>query len=46
MEVIYEMDVGDMPVTVAVNINGCSVHEIGQVKWGDRIAATPVKVAK
>jgi fumarate hydratase class I len=33
MEAIYEFEVEDMPVTVAVDANGCSVHEIGPAKW-------------
>ena len=45
MEAIYEFGVEDMPVTVAVDTNGCSVHEIGPAKWSGRIAAIPVKVA-
>jgi fumarate hydratase class I len=46
MEAIYEFEVEDMPVTVAVDANGRSVHEIGPAKWSGRIAAIPVKVAK
>ena len=46
MEAIYEFEVRDMPVTVAVDSNGGSVHEIGPAKWSGRIAAIPVKVAK
>jgi fumarate hydratase class I len=45
MEAIYEFEVEDMPVTVAVDANGRSVHEIGPAKWSGRIAAIPVKVA-
>jgi fumarate hydratase class I len=44
MEAIYEFEVEDMPVTVAVDTNGCSVHEIGPAKWSRRIAEIPVKV--
>jgi fumarate hydratase class I len=44
MEAIYEFEVEDMPVTVAVDTNGSSVHEIGPAKWSRRIAAIPVKV--
>ncbi len=44
MEAIYEFEVEDMPVTVAVDSNGCSIHEIGPAKWSGRIAAIPVKV--
>jgi len=45
MEAIYEFEVEDMPVTVAVDVNGSSMHDIGPAKWGGRIAAIPVKVA-
>ncbi|MFZ5502875.1 MAG: fumarate hydratase [Pseudomonadota bacterium] len=44
MEAIYEFEVEDMPVTVAVDANGCSVHEIGPAKWSERIGAIPVKM--
>lgn len=33
MEAIYEFEVKDMPVTVAVDVNGESVHRIGPRKW-------------
>ena len=33
MEAIYEFDVKDMPVTVAVDVNGDSVHSIGPRVW-------------
>ena len=33
MEAIYEFDVKDMPVTVAVDVNGESVHQTGPRKW-------------
>ena len=33
MEAIYEFEVNDMPVTVAVDTKGCSVHQIGPKKW-------------
>ena len=33
MEAIYEFDVKDMPVTVAVDVNGESVHNIGPKIW-------------
>jgi len=38
MEAIYEFDVKDMPVTVAVDSRGQSVHESGPAEWRDRIA--------
>jgi fumarate hydratase, class I len=44
MEAIYEFKVEDMPVTVAVDVNGCSVHEIGPAKWSSRIGAIPITV--
>ena len=45
MEAIYEFDVADMPVTVAVDATGQSVHETGPREWRQRIAAIPVVVA-
>ena len=49
MEAIYEFDVTDMPVTVAVDAQGTSVHNTGPREWQERIAATigkiPVTVA-
>ncbi|ART62682.1 fumarate hydratase [Kushneria marisflavi] len=38
MEAIYEFDVKDMPVTVAVDTRGDSVHTLGPVKWQEIIA--------
>ncbi len=38
MEAIYEFEVKDMPVTVAVDVNGESVHNTGPAKWKDIIA--------
>ena len=37
MEAIYEFDVVDMPVTVAVDSTGASVHQIGPKIWQDKI---------
>jgi fumarate hydratase class I len=37
MEAIYEFDVTDMPVTVAVDANGVSVHDTGPREWQARI---------
>ncbi len=45
MEAIYEFDVRDMPVTVAVDANGTSVHDTGPRTWQARIANIPVAVA-
>jgi len=42
MEAIYEFDVVDMPVTVAVDAQGTSVHETGPKEWSNRIAGIPV----
>ena len=39
MEAIYEFDVVDMPVTVAVDCAGSSVHETGPAQWQGRIAS-------
>ncbi|HXE06469.1 MAG TPA: fumarate hydratase [Acidobacteriaceae bacterium] len=39
MEAIYEFDVVDMPVTVAVSADGTSVHTTGPAEWQARIAA-------
>ena len=38
MEAIYEFEVVDMPVTVAVSATGESVHKTGPAIWKDRIA--------
>ncbi len=49
MEAIYEFEVKDMPVTVAVDSTGTSVHETGPKEWQQKIAAgigtIPVTVA-
>ncbi|NUZ05999.1 fumarate hydratase [Piscinibacter koreensis] len=42
MEAIYEFDVKDMPVTVAVDSNGVSVHQTGPQEWQARIAASSI----
>ena len=42
MEAIYEFDVEDMPVTVAVNTGGTSVHQTGPAQWQELIAARQV----
>jgi len=38
MEAIYEFDVKDMPVTVAVDVHGTSVHTTGPAKWHKLLA--------
>jgi fumarate hydratase class I len=45
MEAIREFEVVDMPVTVAVDSSGDSVHKSGPAEWRARIAAIPVEVA-
>ena len=47
MEAIYEFEVKDMPVTVAVDSTGQSVHDTGPAEWrkkieSQRIAGIPV----
>ncbi len=39
MEAIYEFDVKDMPVTVAVDSNGVSVHTTGPAEWQKKISS-------
>jgi fumarate hydratase class I len=45
MEAIYEFDVRDMPVTVAVDAAGTSVHETGPREWQSRIGKIAVVAA-
>lgn len=42
MEAIYEFEVKDMPVTVAVDANGTSAHETGPAEWRMKIGKIPV----
>jgi fumarate hydratase class I len=44
MEAIYEFEVKDMPVTVAVDAQGVSVHEAGPKEWKVRIEKLEAKV--
>jgi fumarate hydratase class I len=44
MEAIYEFDVKDMPVTVAVDSTGNAVHDSGPREWRTKIGKIPVKV--
>jgi fumarate hydratase class I len=37
MEAIYEFEVKDMPVTVAVDSSGVSVHEVGPAEWKKKL---------
>lgn len=45
MEAIYEFDVLDMPVTVAVDSQGTSVHVTGPREWQTRIGKIPVTLS-
>ena len=38
MEAIHEFEVEEMPVTVAVDVNGVSVHQTGPEQWKAKIA--------
>jgi fumarate hydratase class I len=44
MEAIYEFEVKDMPVTVAVDAGGTSVHATGPRAWQQKIGKIPVAV--
>jgi fumarate hydratase class I len=44
MEAIYEFEVRDMPVTVAVDSSGSSVHQTGPREWQARIGKIPVVI--
>lgn len=44
MEAIYEFEVKDMPVTVAVDVNGESVHQTGPTQWKQRIAEQALRI--
>jgi len=45
MEAVYEFTVEDMPVTVAVDSRGTSVHISGPQEWRARIGGIPVETA-
>ena len=45
MEAIHEFEVKDMPVTVAVDATGTSVHKTGPAEWRSRIGKIPVVAA-
>ncbi len=45
MEAIYEFEVKDMPVTVAVDVTGESVHKTGPAFWKARIEEQVIKVS-
>ena len=44
MEAIHEFVVEDMPVSVAVDVNGNSVHESGPAEWKKRIEEHAIEV--
>jgi fumarate hydratase class I len=44
MEAVYEFEVRDMPVTVAVTATGESVHDSGPKAWAGKFAGIPVTV--
>ena len=44
MEAIYEFEVKDMPVTVAVDSNGVSVHQSGPADWQKKIVELKIPV--
>jgi fumarate hydratase class I len=45
MEAIYEFEVKDMPVTVAVDARGTNVHDTGPREWQQKIGKIPVTAA-
>jgi fumarate hydratase class I len=45
MEAIYEFEVRDMPVTVAVDSQGTSVHQTGPQEWRIKIGKIPLAQA-
>ncbi|MGH7186701.1 MAG: fumarate hydratase C-terminal domain-containing protein, partial [Pseudomonadota bacterium] len=44
MEAIYEFEVKDMPVTVAVDATGSSVHQSGPKEWESKIRTLKIPV--
>ncbi|MFM7293575.1 MAG: fumarate hydratase [Burkholderiales bacterium] len=44
MEAIYEFEVKDMPVTVAVDSTGTAVHRTGPQEWRTKIGKVPVVI--
>jgi fumarate hydratase class I len=44
MEAIYEFEVRDMPVTVAVDASGSSVHTTGPAEWQKKIVELKIPV--
>jgi fumarate hydratase class I len=46
MEAIYEFEVSNMPVTVAVDTEGQSVHQSGPALWQSKIQEMPINLKK
>ncbi|MDR9406103.1 MAG: fumarate hydratase [Spiribacter sp.] len=44
MEAIHEFVVDEMPVTVAVDAQGTSIHETGPRQWQQRFAGVPIRL--
>jgi len=44
MEAIYEFEVVDMPVTVAVSADGASIHESGPAFWKAKISKKTINI--
>ena len=44
MEAIYEFEVKDMPVTVAVDAGGNAVHKTGPADWRKKIVELKIPV--
>ena len=44
MEAVYEFEVRDMPVTVAVSSDGVSMHEAGPKAWRGKFAGIALVV--
>jgi len=42
MEAVYEFEIKDMPVTVAVSADGQSVHDSGPKQWQGKFAGIPI----
>jgi len=45
MEAVYEFDIKDMPVTVAVSADGVSVHDTGPKQWQGKFAGIALTTA-
>jgi fumarate hydratase class I len=45
MEAIHEFEIKDMPVTVAVDANGTSVHNTGPAEWSKKIVELKIPVS-